>query len=149
LRYDLDQAAEDSGYGVELVTSVTAKISSAPQSSNCNTVNRLLTDRRREEGFSTMSPADAKVNATIRTVTGSFLAGVAAMVMLSLVPVAVKGGLSIRDAWAATADHNGPAVEPINVAQVRAQIAAAQRSMEAARQSSQASINRLDRLAGR
>lgn len=97
-----------------------------------------------------MSPADAKVKATIRTVTGSFLAGAAAMVMLGLVaPVAVKGGLSIRDAWAATADHNGPAVEPINVAQVRAQIAEAQRSMEAARQSSQASINRLDRLAGR
>jgi len=98
-----------------------------------------------------MSPADAKVNATIRTVTGSFLAGVAAMVMLGLVaPVAVKGGLSIRDAWASTAaDHNGPAVEPINVAQVRAQIAEAERSMAAARQSSQASIDRLDRLAGR
>jgi hypothetical protein len=97
-----------------------------------------------------MSPADAKVKATIRTVAGSFLAGAAAMVMLGLVaPVAVKGGLSIRDAWAATSDHNGPAVEPINVVQVRAQIAEAQRSMEAARQSSQASIDRLDRLAGR
>ena len=97
-----------------------------------------------------MSPADAKVNATIRTVTGSFLAGAAAMVMLGLIaPIAVKGGLSIRDAWAATSLHNGPAVEPINVAQVRAQLAEAERSMEAARQSSQASIERLDRLSGR
>lgn len=97
-----------------------------------------------------MSPADAKVQATVRTVAGSFLAGAAAMVMLGLVaPVAVKGGLSIRDAWAATANHNGPAVQPIDVAQVRAQLAEAERSMEAARQSSQASIARLDRLAGR
>ncbi|MBS0386654.1 MAG: hypothetical protein JSS00_15035 [Proteobacteria bacterium] len=97
-----------------------------------------------------MSPADEKLKATYRVIAGSFLAGAAAMVMLGLVaPIAVKGGLSIRDAWAATADHNGPAVQPINVVQVRAQIAEAQRQMEAARQSSQASIDRLDRLAGR
>ena len=97
-----------------------------------------------------MSPADEKYKATFRVVAGSFLAGAAAMVMLGFVaPVAVKGGLSIRDAWAATADHNGPAIQPVNVAQVRAQLAEAERAMAAARQSSQASIDRLDRLAGR
>jgi hypothetical protein len=97
-----------------------------------------------------MSPATEKFKATFRTVAGSFLAGAAAMVMVGLVaPVAVHGGLSIRDAWAATADHNGPAVLPINVAQVHAEIAAAERSIEAARQSSQASVARLDRLASR
>ena len=97
-----------------------------------------------------MSPADVKFKATIRVVTGSFLAGAAAMVMLGLVaPVAVKGGLSVRDAWASTADRNGPAVQPIDVAQVHAQLAAADRSMEASRAATEAAMARLDRLAGR
>ena len=97
-----------------------------------------------------MSPADAKVKATFRMIAGSFLAGAAAMIMLGLVaPVAVKGGLSIRDAWAATTDHNGPAIQPLNVAEVRAELAAADRSMQASRAATEASIERLDRLAGR
>lgn len=96
-----------------------------------------------------MSPAAAKLKSTFRMIAGSFLAGAAAMVMLGLVaPVAVKGGLSVRDAWAATADHNGPAIEPINVAQVRAEIAAADRSMQASRAATEAAMARLDRLAG-
>jgi hypothetical protein len=97
-----------------------------------------------------MSPADEKLKATFRVITGSFLAGAAAMVMLGFVaPVAVKGGLSIRDAWAATAGPSGPVIQPINVPQVRAQLAQAERSMEVAREASQASMDRLDRLAGR
>ena len=97
-----------------------------------------------------MSPVDEKYKATFRVIAGSFMAGAAAMVMLGFVaPIAVKGGLSMRDAWAATADHNGPAIQPVNVAQVRAQLADAERTMQAARQSSQASIARLDRLSGR
>jgi hypothetical protein len=97
-----------------------------------------------------MSPADEKAKATVRVIAGSFLAGAAAMVVLGFVaPVAVKGGLSIRDAWAATADHSGAVIQPINVPEVRAQLAEAERTMEAARRSSQASIERLDRLSGR
>ena len=97
-----------------------------------------------------MSPADAKLKSTFRMIAGSFIAGAAAMVMLGLVaPMAVKGGLSVRDAMAATVDHSAPAVQPLNVAEIRAELAAADRSMDAARASTEASIERLDRLSGR
>jgi hypothetical protein len=97
-----------------------------------------------------MSPAAARFRSTLRVVVGSFVAGAAAMVMAGLVaPMAVKGGLSVRDAMAAAVDHAGPAIQPLNVAEIRAELAAAGRSMDAARASSEASIERLDRLAGR
>jgi hypothetical protein len=51
---------KNSGYGVELVTSVTAKISSAPQSSNCNKGDCLLTGARREEEFPQCRPPTPK-----------------------------------------------------------------------------------------
>lgn len=97
-----------------------------------------------------MSPADAKLKSTFRMIVGSFIAGAAAMVIVGLVaPMAVQGGLSVRDAMAATVDHNAPVVQPLDVTAVRAELAAADASMQAARVSTEASIERLDRLAGR
>jgi hypothetical protein len=96
-----------------------------------------------------MSPVDAKINATLRTVVASFVAGAAAMVLLGLVaPVAVKGGLSIRDAMAATVNQ-APLIQPLDVAAVRAQIAAAETTMNTARAQTESQIERLDQLSGR
>ena len=95
-----------------------------------------------------MSPADAKTS--VRMIVGSFVAGAAAMTMVGLIaPMAVKGGLSVRDAMAATVEHHEPVIQPLNVAEIRYELAAADRSMETARASSEATMARLDRLSGR
>lgn len=93
-----------------------------------------------------MSPSYAQT--TIRMVAASFAAGVSAMVLLGLVaPVAVQGGLSVRDAIAAEAEP--PAIEPLDVAAIEAQLAQAQAEMDAARAATDAAITRLERLSGR
>jgi hypothetical protein len=97
-----------------------------------------------------MSPADAKLKATLRTIVASFVAGASVMVIVGLVgPVAVKGGLSVRDAMAATMNTHAPLIQPLDVAAVRRQIAAAQSSMDVARAHTDAEIARLDQLSGR
>jgi hypothetical protein len=96
-----------------------------------------------------MSPADAKLKATLRTVFASFVAGAGAMVLVGLVaPVAVKGGLSVRDAMAATVNQ-APLIQPLDVAAVRAQIATAESSLNTARAETEGQIERLDQLSGR
>lgn len=97
-----------------------------------------------------MSPADAKLKATFRMIVASFAAGAGMMVLVGLVgPVAVKGGLEVRDAMAATVSGHAPLIQPLDVAAVRAQIAAAESSMNAARAHTDAEIARLDQLSGR
>ncbi len=90
------------------------------------------------------------VKSTLRIIVTSFAAGAGAMVLACLVaPVALLGGLSIRDAMAATVDAKGPVIEPLDVAAVQAQLAEADRSMVAARLATEGAMHRLDRLSGR
>ncbi len=94
----------------------------------------------------------SSTKSTLRVVVTSFAAGAGAMVLAGLVvPVAVQGGLSIRDAVAATlqAEAQAPALEPLDVAAVQAAVAEAERGLEAARASSEEAIARLDRLSAR
>jgi hypothetical protein len=149
VRYNLANGAEAWRGLTEAVTVVTDNFSSAPQSPNCITGNVLLTDHRPEGVLPIMSPADAKLKATTRTIVASFIAGASAMVLVGLIaPIAVKGGLSVRDAMAATVT-TAPLVQPLDVAAVRAQIAAAQTTVDAARAETEGQIERLDQLSGR
>lgn len=94
-----------------------------------------------------MSPAHRN---SIRIVSASFLAGAGAMLFAGLVaPLAMQGGLSIREAWAATVQQEQPLIEPLDVAAISAQLADAERSMEGSRAATDAAMARLDRLSGR
>ncbi len=95
-----------------------------------------------------MSPSQVK--ATTRMVVASFAAGASAMVLLGLVaPVAMQGGLSVRDAFAATVEERGPAIEPLDVAAIEAQLAQADREMTAMRATTADEVAQLRRLSGR
>ena len=131
-----------------VVTGVTDELSSAPQSSNCHRGNLLLTDRRRSGSSPQMSPSQTK--ATIRMVVASFAAGASAMALVGLVaPVAMQGGLSMREAFANEMTQQAPAVEPLDVAAIEATLADAERSMAAARASTDDNVSRLQALSGR
>jgi hypothetical protein len=93
-----------------------------------------------------MSPSNVK--ATVRMVVASFAAGAGAMVLVGLVaPVAMQGGLSMRDAFANEMNQQAPALEPLDVAAIEATLADAERSMAAARASTDDNVSRLQRLA--
>ncbi len=95
-----------------------------------------------------MSPSNVK--ATVRMVVASFVAGAGAMVLVGLVaPVAMQGGLSMRDAFANEMNRQSPAIEPLDVAAIEATLADAERSMEAARASTDDNVSRLQALSGR
>lgn len=99
-----------------------------------------------------MSKAEkAESRSSFRVIAASFVAGAGAMTLAGLVaPVALKGGLSIRDAMAATVtDEHKPLIEPVDVAAVNAQLAKAERDMSDARAATDETIARLDRLSGR
>lgn len=83
-------------------------------------------------------------------VAASFAAGVSAMMLLGLVtPVVVQGGLSVREAMAATVEQEAPTIAPLDVAAIEAQLAAAQAEMDASRAATDAAMERLERLSGR
>jgi hypothetical protein len=87
---------------------------------------------------------------TIRMIATSFAAGVGAMVLAGLVaPVALQGGLSIRDAMATAAPTAAPVLEPIDVVAVQAQLAEAERTMQAGREATESAIRQIDQLAAR
>ncbi|MCC6786288.1 MAG: hypothetical protein AB7G40_08085 [Hyphomonadaceae bacterium] len=93
-----------------------------------------------------MSPSNVK--ATVRMVVASFVAGAGAMVLVGLVaPVAMQGGLSMRDAFANEMTQQAPAIEPLNVEAIEATLADAERSMAAARASTDDNVSRLHALA--
>jgi hypothetical protein len=95
-----------------------------------------------------MTPSNAK--ATTRMIVASFVAGAGAMVLVGLVaPVTVKGGLSIREAFAAEVQQTRPLIEPLDVAAVEAQLADADRVLRAARATTDDDIARLRRLTPR
>jgi len=92
-----------------------------------------------------MSPSQFK--STIRMVVGSFAAGAGAMVVFGLIgPVMVQTSLSVREAMAADLRQEAPLIEPLDVQAIEAQLAAAERSMAAARASTDDDIARLARL---
>jgi hypothetical protein len=94
-----------------------------------------------------MSPAQ---KSTVRIVAASFVAGAGAMIFAGLAaPLALQGGLSIREAWAATVEQEQPLIQPLDVAAINAQLADAERSMEGSRAATEAAMARLDRLSGR
>ncbi|MBY0564039.1 MAG: hypothetical protein K2P58_07615 [Hyphomonadaceae bacterium] len=95
-----------------------------------------------------MSPSQSK--ATARGVVTSFVAGASAMVAVGLiVPVAVQGGLAIREAFASTMVAEAPPIAPLDVAAVQAQLAEAERAVEESRVATADEVARLDRLSGR
>lgn len=95
-----------------------------------------------------MSPSNSK--ATTRMVVASFATGASAMLLVGLIaPVAMQGGLSVREAFAAEVQQTRPVIEPLDVAAVEAQLADADRIMRAARATTDDDIARLRRLTPR
>lgn len=83
-------------------------------------------------------------------VVASFAAGASAMLFVGLIaPVAMQGGLSVRDAFAATIEQRAPVIEPLNVVAIEAQLAEADRLMSEMRASTDDEMAQLERLAGR
>lgn len=94
-----------------------------------------------------MSPSQTK--ATVRMVAASFAAGASAMLLVGLVaPVAVQGGLSVRDAIAMP-ETQAQLIEPLDVAAIEAQLARAEAEMKASRARTDGAMERLERLSGR
>lgn len=82
-------------------------------------------------------------------VAASFAAGASAMLLVGLVaPVAVQGGLSVRDAIAMP-ETQAQLIEPLDVAAIEAQLAMAEAEMKASRVRTDGAIERLERLSGR
>jgi hypothetical protein len=93
-----------------------------------------------------MSPSNVK--ATVRMVVASFAAGAGAMALVGLVaPVAMQGGLSMRDAFADQLEQQAPIIQPLDVAAIEAQLADADRLMAAARETTDDNVGRLEALA--
>jgi hypothetical protein len=93
-----------------------------------------------------MSSSNTK--ATVRMVVASFAAGASAMVLMGLIaPIAMQGDFVMREAMASTVEAR-PEIT-LDVAAVEAQLADANRAMEAARATTNDDIARLQRLSGR
>ena len=92
----------------------------------------------------------SNVKATVRMVVASFVAGASAMALVGLVaPVAMQGGLSMREAFANEMEQQAPTLEPLDVVAIEAQLADAERLMAAAREGTDDNVSRLEALAGR
>jgi len=95
-----------------------------------------------------MSPSQAKT--TVRMVIGSFVAGAGAMVLVGLVaPVAMQGGLAMRDAAASAFVQQEPLIAPLDVVAIEAQLAKADTEMLVMRETTADEVAELARLAGR
>ena len=78
------------------------------------------------------------------------LFGASAMVLVGFVaPVTLKGGLTIRDAVAASMQSDAPVIEPLDVAAIEAQLADADRQVQEMRATTADEVGRLQRLSGR
>lgn len=94
-----------------------------------------------------MSPVQNKSN--MRIIAASFVAGVGAMSLVGIVaPLVMKDGY-VREAMAATIERQAPAVEPLDVAAVQAELAASELRMEATRAATERAMTRLEQLSGR
>jgi hypothetical protein len=96
------------------------------------------------------SPIEARRKATTRMIATSFIAGAGLMLVAGLaVPLAQMGVLSVRGAEASTREISAQLIEPLDVAAVQAQLAAADQTMQAARATTDDDIARLNRLTRR
>jgi hypothetical protein len=87
---------------------------------------------------------------TTRLIVASFVAGAGAMTLAGIVaPVAMKGGLSLRDAAASTLQQGEPAIEPLDLPKVQAQLTQAHQNLETTRAATDIAMDRLERLSGR
>jgi|CXWL01.1.fsa_nt_gi hypothetical protein len=94
--------------------------------------------------------SSASIKTTFRMIAASFAAGVGAMALVGIVaPVAMQGGLSVREAMATTRDIEAATVIELDVVAVQAQLALAERSMETTRAATDGAMARLERLSGR
>jgi len=92
----------------------------------------------------------SNLKATTRMIVASFAAGASAMVLVGLVaPVTMQGGLAVREAFAAEVQQTRPMIEPLDLATVQAQLAEADRAVQAARATTDDDIARLRRLTPR
>ncbi|MDZ4691002.1 hypothetical protein [Terricaulis sp.] len=92
--------------------------------------------------------SSSTTKATVRMIAASFAAGVSAMMLVGLVaPVAMQGGLEMRDAAASTREAR-PSIG-LDVAAVEAQLADADRAMVAMRATTADEMQRLQALSGR
>lgn len=97
-----------------------------------------------------VAPASDARKQTIRMVAASFIAGAGAMVFVGLVaPMVAQGGLSVRDAMAATLNSDAPAIQPLDVTAINAQLAQADVQMQSTRAATDREMTRLDQLSGR
>lgn len=89
----------------------------------------------------------SNTKATVRMVVASFAAGASAMVLVGLVaPVMMKGGLAVREAFAAEVQQSAPTIQPLDVEAIEAQLAEADTLMAAMRSTTDDDIARLQRL---
>lgn len=96
------------------------------------------------------APSAARTKATVRMITASFVAGAGAMVFIGLAaPLLTRGALSVVAAEASTLEPAAPLIEPLDVEAVRAQLAAADQTMQAARATTDDDIARLNTLVRR
>lgn len=96
------------------------------------------------------SPTEARRKATMRMIATSFAAGAGLMLIAGLaVPLTSMGMLSVRGAEASTREVQAQLIEPLDVEAVRAQIAVADQTMQAARATTDDDIARLNRLTPR
>jgi hypothetical protein len=94
--------------------------------------------------------SSAQTKATRRMVVASFAAGAGAMLLLGLVaPVAMQGGLTVRDAFASEVQTNEALIQPLDVQAIEAQLAEADRLMGETRAETDDDMARLERLSGR
>jgi len=83
-----------------------------------------------------------------RVVLTSFAAGAGAMALVGLVaPVAMKGGLSMRDAAATPIVRQADLIEPLDLPAIEAQLERADRTMDAMRAMTDDEVAQLERLA--
>lgn len=93
------------------------------------------------------TPTAARRRATVRMIATSFAAGAGAMLVVGLAaPLASKGVLSVRAAAASTVERDAPAIEPLDVEAVRAQLALAEAAMAEARAETDDDVARLQQL---
>jgi hypothetical protein len=148
VRYDLPEIAETSGPGVQGDDCHRRSLFGA-LSSQLQYRKRFVKRPRRSGSFPQMTSSTTKT--TTRTVVASFAAGASAMVFLGLIaPVAMQGGgLAIREAFAAEVQQTRPVIEPLDVQAINAQLAEADRTMDAMRATTDDDIARLRRLTPR
>jgi len=98
--------------------------------------------------MSARRPREAKSGSQARVIAASFTGGVAAMALAGLVcTVAAGGGLSLTAAHASPLAHAGaPAVQPIDVAAVQAQLTRAESDMRETQTATNGAMTRLQAL---